>query len=276
MAAGHGAAMPADALLRGCALPHRESRTLLCRILGISRERLAAHPETGVGPAERAQFAAAVAQRLAGTPLAYLVGEQEFYGRRFLVTPAVLVPRPETELLVDTALGILEKKPAARVLELGTGSGCIAITLRLARPDIFLAASDISPEALAVARANSVRLGAPVNLLAGDWFSPLRGAFDLIVSNPPYIAAQDTHLAALRFEPRGALTDGADGLDALRHIVSGAARFLAPGGTLLVEHGYDQGAAVRSLMRTGGLQTVESLRDLAGLERVCRGSVAEA
>lgn len=276
MAAAGGEVVQAGALLRGGALPPAESRALLCSVLGMSRETLIAHPETAVTPEQRERFDAAVAQRSAGMPLAYLLGEQEFYGYRFRVSPAVLVPRPETELLVDTALAIVRGKRAARVLELGTGSGCVAIALGLRQPGLFIVASDASPDALCLARENRLRLGATVHLVAGHWYAPLRGRFDLIVSNPPYIAAGDAHLEDLRHEPYCALSDGGDGLGALRAIIGGATGFLAPGGDLLVEHGHDQGAAVRTLMLDSGLRSVRTLGDLAGHERVCWGQAPGA
>ena len=265
------AVVAAQDLLRGCSLPAGESRALLCHVLGIPRERLIAHPETAVGAAHRRRFEHAAAQRLRGMPLAYLVGAQEFYGHRIAVSPAVLVPRPDTELLVDAALRILAGRPGASVLELGTGSGCIAIALSLARPDALVVATDRSWDALQVARENRLQLGARVHLVAADWYEPLAGTYDLIVSNPPYIAANDAHLPALSFEPRAALTDGGDGLGALRRIVAGSPARLAPHGHLLVEHGYDQGAAVRALFRQSGFWDVQTLHDLAGRDRACLG-----
>jgi release factor glutamine methyltransferase len=262
----------AQSLLRDCPLPAKEARALLAHALDISRERLIAHPETKIDEGTRARFASRVSERRQGTPMAYLLGVQEFYGHCMRVTPEVLIPRADTELLVDTALHLLRGRPGARVLELGTGSGCIAIALALARRDLLIVASDRSPAALQVARDNCCRLGISLHLLAGDWYAPVRGLFDLIISNPPYIAAGDRHLAQLTFEPRAALTDGDDGLSALRTIVAGAGERLAPGGRLLVEHGYDQGAAVRRLMREHGFSWARTLRDLAGRERACLGA----
>jgi release factor glutamine methyltransferase len=248
---------------------------LLCHVLGIPRERLIAHPETAVGAGDRRRFEQAAAQRLRGMPLAYLVGAQEFYGHLIAVNRAVLVPRPDTELLVDTALRVLADRPGASVLELGTGSGCIAIALSLARPDILVLATDRSWDALQVARENCLRLGARVHLVAADWYGPLAGSYDLIVSNPPYIAAGDAHLPALSFEPRAALTDGGDGLAELRRIIAGAPARLAPHGHLLVEHGYDQGTAVRALFQQSGFRDVRTLHDLAGRDRACLGVLRE-
>lgn len=268
MAVPDPAPVSAQALLRACALPAIESRALLCHVLGVSREHLVAHPETKVTEDQRRRFAQAAEQRLAGMPLAYLTGRQAFYGHDFDVGPAVLVPRPDTELLVDAALAALAGRAGARVLELGTGSGCIAISLALARPDLWIVATDRSADALQVARANQARLGSTLRFIAADWFAPLAGPFDLIVSNPPYIAAGDAHLAALRFEPETALTSGSDGLDDLRRITRDARARLAPGGQLLVEHGYDQGDSVRQLLAGAGYAGVRTLRDLAGHERV--------
>lgn len=271
MAGPDPAPSSAQALLRACALPALESRALLCHVLGVSREHLVAHPDMPLTDAQRARFAQAAGERLAGMPLAYLIGRQDFYGHRFDVGPAVLVPRPDTELLVETALATLATRTGARVLELGTGSGCIAISLALARPDLWIVATDRSVAALQMARGNQDRLGSGVHFVAADWLAPLAGHFDLIVSNPPYIAAGDAHLAALRFEPATALTSGADGLDDLRRITREAMARLAPGGQLLLEHGYDQGESVRQLLAAAGFRAVRTLRDLAGHERVCAG-----
>jgi release factor glutamine methyltransferase len=259
------------ALLAASALPAAEARALLATVLGVRREALIAHPEGAVDAVAAARFADLAARRRAGVPLAYLLGAREFYGRTFAVTPAVLVPRPETELLVDLALAALRGRSAQRVLDLGTGSGCIAITLALERPDAEVVAADRSVAALAVAGANARSLGARVGLFASDWFSAVRGTFDLIVANPPYVARDDAHLAALAHEPQHALVAGADGLDSLRVIARDAPRHLAPGGTLLVEHGHDQGAAVRGLLTAAGLEEVRTVRDAAGIERVGSG-----
>jgi release factor glutamine methyltransferase len=263
-------------ILRACGLAPAEARALLALALQAPRERLIAHPEARVDAPAAERFARLVAERRAGRPMAYLLGEQEFYGHVLGVTPAVLIPRPDTELLVETALDLLRGHRAARVLELGTGSGCIALALALERPDLHVVASDRSVPALQVARENGRRLGVALSLVAGDWYAPIQGRFDLIISNPPYIAADDAHLAELGFEPRTALTDGGDGLAALRAVVAGARARLAPGGHLLVEHGYDQGPAMRERMRAHGFDPVTTLRDLAGRERACLGATALA
>jgi len=261
----------AQTLLRDCALPTAEARTLLAHCVGVNRERLIAHPEYPIDERTQALFARLAVARQQGTPMAYLVGAQEFYGHRVRVTPEVLIPRPETELLVQTGLGLLDRHANARVLELGTGSGCVAIALALQRPDLWVVATDRSVAALCVARQNALDLGATVQFLAADWYAPLQGRFDLVLSNPPYVHAADEHLWALRYEPRVALTDESDGLSALRIVVAGARGRLASGGRLLLEHGFDQADAVREMMQDHGLVHVQTLRDLAGQERCCLG-----
>lgn len=265
------------ALLAGCSLPALEGRALLAHVLEVRREQLIAHPDTPVGAQLAQHFDTLVARRKAGEPLAYLLGAKEFYGRTFLVNADVLVPRPETETLVSTALECVEGIAAPRVLELGTGSGCIAITLALERPAAILTATDVSAAALEVAQANTSSLGArgpcvSVRWLLSDWYGAVDSAtkFDLIVSNPPYVAANDPHLNALRHEPRIALAAGADGLGCLRAICSCASSHLAEKGWIALEHGYDQAAAVRGLLTTAGFREISSHRDAAGVERVTR------
>jgi release factor glutamine methyltransferase len=201
--------------------------------------------------------------------MAYLVGQREFFGRCFRVDRSVLIPRPETECLIETALDLLSGQDRPSVVDLGTGSGCIGITLALERPDAAVWATDVSHQALELARANACALGAEVRFLNADWYGAALGRFDLIVSNPPYIAAGDPHLAALRDEPRQALTDDRDGLSCLRAIIGQARTHLTGHGALLVEHGHDQGDAVRGLMRQNGLRSIQTHTDLAGLERAC-------
>jgi len=274
-----------DALLRFGVerLPgnERDAALLLAAALGISRATLLAFPERSAATAVRARYLEWIDRRSAGEPVAYLLGRRGFWSLELEITPAVLVPRPETELLVDTALALLAPGPGARILELGTGSGAIAIALALARPGLRVVASDRSPAALGVAQDNCRRLGAQVLLVLADWYTTLgeppqpaalAGPFALIVSNPPYVRADDPHLRDLAFEPRGALVDDAgDGLSGLDAVVSGAAARLAPGGHVLVEHGYDQGDAVRALMRARGLGRVRTLQDLEGRDRACVG-----
>jgi release factor glutamine methyltransferase len=273
----------AAALLRASPLPPLEARILLAHALGWRRTELITRGDEPIANAALARYREIVARRTAGEPIAQIVGSREFYGLEFEVTPHVLIPRPETELLVEAALAALEAVARPRVLDLGTGSGAIAIAIASARPDARLWALDRSAEALAVAARNAARLldrgrpgGAP-NLLQSDWYAALDPAlsFDAIVSNPPYIAKGDPHLAAgdLRFEPRGALTDEADGLSAIRAIVAGAHAYLAPGAPLWIEHGYDQAAQVRALLTAQGFENVRSLDDLAGIARTTGGSL---
>ena len=263
-------------LLDASPLPRLEARLLLAAALGVTVERLVARPELSVDADAAARFAALAVRRARGEPIAYLLGEKEFYGLRFEVTAAVLVPRPETELLVEVALASLRLAPAPRVLDLGTGSGCVAITLALHCRAARVLAVDRCPEALAVARRNARQLDASVEFALGDWMDGIDGRFDLIVANPPYVADGDPHLRDLRHEPRQALAAGADGLEALRRIVAAAPAHLAPGGRLAVEHGHDQGPAVRDLFAAAAFTGVETVRDLAGLERVCTGSATAA
>jgi release factor glutamine methyltransferase len=255
------------------ALPAPEARALLAWVLRAPRERLVAHPEAVVTSQVLADYTALVARRQAGEPLAYLLGEKEFYGRPFRVTPDVLVPRPDTETLIDVALACVRDRAAPRILDLGTGSGCVAITLQLERPDASVWATDVSAAALAVARANAQTLGAGVTFLQGDWFAALGpgATFDLIVSNPPYVAYADPHLAALRHEPPLALTDGGDGLQCLSILIGGAQTYLRGEGCLALEHGYDQAAAVAQRMRDGGFRDVTVQRDAGGQTRVTAG-----
>ena len=251
-----------------------EAQILIARALGVNRAWLVAH-DRDVPPADRAAAVEAlVARREQGEPVAYILGEKEFFGRLFKVTPDVLIPRPETELLVEAALERLPKDRPARVLDLGTGSGCIAITIALERPDVGVTAVDIAPAALAIARENANRLGATVEFQISEWFSALAGReFDLIVSNPPYVEApypglRDTDLS---HEPRRALTSGQDGLDDIRRIVAAARGHLYPSGTLLLEHGWQQGKAVRDLLHSHAYTDVVTLCDHADHERCSAG-----
>lgn len=253
-----------------------DARLLLQHVTGLSRTELICRPETPLTSAQLDCLETLATRRQAGEPLAYLVGEAGFRGRSFLVSPAVLVPRPETEELVDLALDKLRELAvrAPRVLDLGTGSGAIPISLTLEYPAAQVSAVDVSPAALAVARANGAALQAPVRWLESDWFAALGDErFDLIVSNPPYIHAEDPHLAGdgLCFEPRLALTDEADGLACIRAIVAGAAAHLEPGGWLLFEHGWDQGLASRNLLTLAGFKAVQTWQDLAGHDRISGG-----
>jgi release factor glutamine methyltransferase len=253
------------------AIPLSEARLLLRHVLGATHAALEAHPERKVSPQDTASFRALVARRAEGSPIAYLTGRREFYGMDFHVTPAVLIPREETELLVEIAV----EKPVQHILDLGTGSGCLAIAVAKQLPQARVTAVDVSAAALEVARENAARHGVPVRFLLGDWFAPLEGErFDLILANPPYVAEGDPHLAQgdVRFEPRGALAAGPAGLNDIRRIVAGAAAHLAPGGRLWFEHGYDQAPAVAALLSQAGYVAIEQRRDLAGILRVSGGA----
>jgi release factor glutamine methyltransferase len=254
-------------------VPAAEARLLLQQVLGWTPAQVAAHPERVLEGADTARFDQLVARRAGGEPVAYLLGRREFYGREFAVSPSVLIPRPETELLVELGLIKLRGVAAPRILDLGTGSGCVALSLALEIPDAQVTAADVSPAALAVARGNAERMGAVVQFLESDWFAALGGRFDLIVANPPYVAEGDPHLAVgdLRFEPAKALACGVDGLGAIRTIVATAPAHLAPGGWLLLEHGYDQAQQVRTLLEAAGFADIEQHRDLADLPRTSGG-----
>jgi release factor glutamine methyltransferase len=251
-----------------------EARLLLRHVLGVGTAWLEAHRDDALSPDAREAFAVLVERRACGEPIAYLLGFREFYGREFSVTPATLIPRPETELLVEVARGKLGAHAAPTIADLGTGSGCIAITLALELPQALVAAADVSAAALAVARANATLLEADVAFFESDWLAAFVGRrFDCIVSNPPYVAAGDPHLEQgdLRFEPECALHCGEDGLDAIRRIVADTPRHLQPGGWLFLEHGYDQAVALRELLVAAGFGDIEQHRDLAGIVRVSGG-----
>lgn len=218
-----------------------------------------------------ARYQALCERRSAGEPVAYLTGTKEFYGLALQVDARVLDPRPDTETLVDWALALAA--PTARLLDLGTGSGAIALALQSRRPQARVLAVDASADALAVARANAARLGLPVQFAQGSWLQGIAGPFEVIVSNPPYIPAADPHLAALAHEPLSALASGADGLDDIRAIVAQAPSRLAPGGWLLLEHGWDQAEAVQALLRAAGFDQVQSRHDLAGIARCSGGTM---
>lgn len=267
---------------RAAGLASLDAQLLLARVLATTRTGLIANDERILSATEERIWNDGLARRLEGAPLAYLLGEKEFGGLLFEVNADVLVPRPETETLVDWAVELLAAMPPGprSVVDLGTGSGAVAVAVAVAvragRPDLAVTATDVSPAALAVARRNAARHGARVEFLAGSWWQPLGGrAFDVVLSNPPYVAAGDPHLAALRHEPDLALTPGGDGLDAIRRIVAGASGHLCPGGWLLVEHGFDQGAAVRALLADVGLAAVSSRADLGGQPRVSAGRATE-
>ncbi len=269
------------ALLRASPLPPLEARILLTHVLGWRYTQLITRSDEALDSTVVERYRALEARRVAGEPVAQLVGAREFFGLDLEVTPDVLIPRPETELLVETALAAMESISRPRVLDLGTGTGAIALAIASMRPDAQVWALDRSAQALAVATRNAARLldakrpGGAVVLQQSDWYGSLDTAlrFNVIVSNPPYIASGDPHLSEgdLRFEPRGALTDEADGLSAIRKIVAGAPTQLAANGVLWIEHGYDQAAAVRALLAAQGFAEVRSEQDLAGIERISGG-----
>lgn len=255
-----------------------EARALAVHAWQVETAWLIAHDTDVPDPAQTLAFLALLEQRLAGQPIAYLTGVREFYGRSFQVSSDVLIPRPETELLVEQALLHLPPGQPLRVLDLGTGSGCVAVTIALERPHAIVTAVDRSPAALALAQRNARDLDATVRFLQSDWFAALAGqVFNLIVGNPPYIAAADPHLGRgdVRFEPLAALSSGSDGLSDLRRIVRDAPAHLAPGGWLWLEHGFEQAELTRRLLREAGLQNVQTRQDAAGLPRISGGQVSE-
>ena len=264
-----------EALLRESGLPRREAEILLCSVLGCERVHLIAHAEDAVDSPGTRAARLCFSRRRSGEPVAYITGLREFYGLAMRVTPDVLIPRPETEQLVELALERLPAGASARVLELGTGSGAIAAALAVQRPALTIAATDISEAALKVARRNAREHALEIDFVRSDWFEAIDpGPFDLIVSNPPYVADGDPHLGRgdLRFEPSVALIGGADGLACIREIAAGARRHLRAGGSLLLEHAYDQGEVCLALLRGLGYSGVAGFRDLAGLPRVCAAS----
>ncbi len=260
------------ALARTLGVERLDAQLLLCHPLQRSRAWLLAHDDQTLAPTLAQVCTEQLARRAAGVPLAYLLGEQAFCGLVLQVSPAVLIPRPETEVLVDWAAERLQDAPAASAVDLGTGSGAIALALAKRISGLAMTATDASPAALAVAQANAGRLGISLECVLGDWWLPLAGRrFGLAVSNPPYVAAHDPHLAALGHEPRLALTPGGDGLAALRQVITSAPQHLLPGAWLLLEHGHDQAAAVGQLLRAQGFAAPQSRCDLAGLPR-CTGA----
>lgn len=250
-----------------------DAELLLAHVLGTTRSWLFAHGDDLLDAAAEARLSALLERRIAGEPVAYLTGRRGFWRFDLRVTPDTLVPRPETELLVELALARMPAGQALRVADLGTGSGAIALALAHERPRAHVVATDASAAALAVAEGNARELGlANVEFRRGEWCAPLDGErFDLIASNPPYIAADDPHLDVLRFEPRGALASGADGLDDIRRIAGESVSHLVPHGWVLLEHGHDQGDAVRALLRRAGFTDVVTCVDLEGRDRVTLG-----
>lgn len=258
-------------LLRLALIDPLEARILIAHALQCSRVQLVIRENDALSAEQVNVISGLLLRRMQGEPIAYLTGQREFYGLRFTVTPDVLIPRPETELLVELAIERLPQTGLAA--DLGTGSGAVAVSLAHTRRDAQITATDISEAALTVARGNADQHRVKIQFLRSDWFEALNGQFDLIVSNPPYIAASDVHLSQgdLRFEPPSALTDNGNGMTALSAIIDGAPAYLKPGGWLLLEHGYDQAAAVRTQLTRMGWSEVRSWKDLAGIERVSGG-----
>lgn len=263
-----------EEILRSSGIARSEASMLFAHVLGRDRVWLVSHADDDIAEPLRAKAEALFARRRAGEPVAYVLEEREFWGLALAVSPAVLIPRPETERLVELALERLPVEAESSVLDLGTGSGAIAIAIATERPRARVTAIDVSGSALAVARTNNARHGGRVRLLQSDWFAALGGErFDLIVSNPPYIAASDAHLGEgdLRFEPKSALTPGASGMEAIEKIALGARNHLVPGGALLIEHGWDQRTACIELFTRLGFSHVADHEDLAGVPRVIEG-----
>ncbi|KFN47816.1 hypothetical protein N787_07695 [Arenimonas metalli CF5-1] len=251
-----------------------EAELLLAHAMQRPRSWFYAHASDVLDAADAEAFEALVRRRLHGEPVAQITGQRGFWSLELAVTADTLIPRPETERLVELALDRMPRAEPLRVLDLGTGTGAIALAIASERPLAEVTATDASAAALAVAAGNARDAGLPVRFLPGDWFAAVpREQFDLVLSNPPYLADDDPHLQQgdLRFEPRSALASGADGLDAIRAISAGAPAHLAPGGWLLVEHGFEQGEAVRALFRAAGLEQVATERDLEHRDRVTLG-----
>lgn len=259
----------AELLRRADGETRRDIEVIICSALGVQRSHLYAHANDVLDSATEAHIEVMSDDYRAGIPVAYITGQREFWSLLLDVSPDVLIPRPETELLVELTLERLPNH--AHMLELGTGSGAIALAIARHRRDVRITATDVSPSALAVAQSNAARLALDIEWIVGNWYEPTSGHFDLVVSNPPYVSNNDPHLNALVCEPRIALVAGPDGLDALRIVIKGAPSHLSPDGWLLVEHGYDQGESVRALFGTAQFRSIKTLRDLAGHERVTLG-----
>ncbi|MBS1175224.1 MAG: prmC [Burkholderiaceae bacterium] len=262
--------------LQSCALPLLEARMLMQHVTGYSRVQLLTHDTEVLNDAQQVHWQTLIARRVQGEPMAYIIGEREFYGRMFAVNPNVLIPRPDTETLIDAVLSDFGAQ-ALSAIDLGTGSGAIALTLAAERPSWNVCATDISAQALEVARQNSQRLNTSVRFFEGDWWAALPAdeslKFHIVVSNPPYIEANDEHLSEgdVRFEPIGALTDGADGLQHYRRILYDVARYLHTNGAVYFEHGYNQGASVRGILSEANFTQVRTIQDLSGNDRVSTG-----
>lgn len=250
-------------------LDRLDTRLLLGHVLGFSKTELITKDNYQLSPAQYQSFITVYNKCQLGMPVAYILGYKEFYSRRFKVTPETLIPRPDTELLVDTLLGLA--KPKDNVLDLGTGSGCIAISCKLENQDLNITASDKYPETLKIAMENAIALGAKIKFIRSDWFENIKGKYDIIVSNPPYIAPDDEHLKDLAFEPQDALTDFCDGMSAIKEIIASSLPFL--NGYLLLEHGYNQGPLTAELMVSHGFKNVRTIKDYATLDRITLGHI---
>jgi release factor glutamine methyltransferase len=278
---GEGGAVTVREALARCSLVPLDARVLLAHVLGVDRAWLVAHDDDVLSPHQLAAFDALASRRRAGEPVAYLTGLREFWDLPLAVDASVLIPRPETETLVEQALYTLRGKRDPMVLDLGTGSGAIALAIAHERADATVDAVDISSQALAVARRNADRLKlANLRFIQSDWYAALPPGriYDLIAGNPPYVREADPHLSEgdVRFEPKAALRAGADGLDGLRAVIGGARARLAPGGALVVEHGFDQRDAVRALMADAGFVPISTHRDLAGVDRVSLAKTSDS
>jgi release factor glutamine methyltransferase len=259
------------ALAKDLGLPLSEARGLICHGIERPKEWLIAHDQDLLNLEQSERCQTLLRKRAIGEPYAYLIGRQEFYGRDFIVSPSVLIPRPDTELLIDSVLKIYSNNESLQVIDLGTGSGCIAITLALERPSWQVLATDVSPAAIQIAQENAVNLKANnVQFVQSSWWQQVQGKFDLIVSNPPYIDKDDEHLCQgdLRFEPKNALTDHADGLSAYREILAGLAPRAKKAAHVFLEHGYDQAVAVANLIKENHLHIVEQKKDLGHQQRL--------
>ncbi len=258
--------------------PRIEAEILLCQVLERPRSHLFCWPDAPFDPALERKLQQLLRRRLRGEPIAHITGQREFWSLPLQVTRDTLIPRPETELLVELALERIPRDRPCRVIDLGTGSGAIALAIASERPMAQISASDRSPECLQVAQGNARQLGLnQITFICSDWFAAVNGLFDLILSNPPYIPERDPHLQRgdLPWEPCAALASGADGLDAIRQITAQAPHHLTDRGWLLLEHGYDQAPSVRQLLSRSGFSQVQSWRDLAGIERVSGGRLAQ-
>jgi release factor glutamine methyltransferase len=256
-------------LSRASELTKLDTRVLLAYVTGFTTAQLISRDDYILTELQLAKYQELYIRAKEGEPIAYLIGYKEFYGRKFCVTNDTLIPRPDTELLIDKVIELAPHK--ANLLDLGTGSGCIAITCNLERTDIKTIAVDKSNAALVIARINAQTLNAPTVFIESDWFSNVTGKFDIIASNPPYIEAQDTHLAALRYEPQSALTDFADGLSCIRIIISQSVNYLKNNGWLIIEHGYNQGTAVREIFSKHKFSDIVTVKDYARLDRITLG-----